>query len=719
MAAPSSTVWGSVSNSRYRLGIYTAVSTYSEDVTVYIEVWLWSRWSLDDSNNTLYFDTDSTSATTARGSVNISHTDDSSWSTGNQSCLGSNSYSYTRTTSRQTIYCAATLSNIGTYGDDVSVVSSYDISPLVSYTVSYVANGGTGAPSAQVKWYGKDLTLSSTKPVRTGYTFLGWSKSTTATSPSYQPGDTFTENANTNLYAVWEANGYKVTYDANGGTGAPSYQNKTHDVDLTLSSAQPTRENYIFKGWGVSASSTTVSYAPGATYTANAAITLYAIWELAYMKPRISDVVLTRSNSEGVATDDGTYFNLEFVWATDEAISSITVEWKPVSGSTWSSSTVSATGTSGTVSQTFGSDSDAISTEYSYNVRMTVADDKGSTTVNRTLPGMAYTIDFLSGGKGVAIGKPAEIEALDIAMPTYIEGVRIKGGELFVKGTNTIASTDDDIVANWLEQGTSLHWYNASELLNNQPTQYGYLLNVADGSNVHQLWFAQPNGYLYHRGGNSNTFGEWVVVVDENNVGEYGVSFNGGTVDNYTILANAVNSIGYFRLHNEWLGFYGSSDDAQNNANRKGWTGFDGSTVLCIINEVGESIGLSHAPILMSDIRLKQDIADAPEVFVDIWKELIPKIFRWNDLNNGTGTIQLGLIAQDVIEAFGKYGLDYRDYGFVKPFTLENGGTEYFGIAYDEYHMMTAMVAKKHQEKIDSLEERIKKLEELILGQEE
>lgn len=50
------------------------------------------------------------------------------------------------------------------------------------YTIRYDANGGTGAPSSQTKTYGYTLTLSSTKPTRTGYNFLGWSTSKTATS---------------------------------------------------------------------------------------------------------------------------------------------------------------------------------------------------------------------------------------------------------------------------------------------------------------------------------------------------------------------------------------------------------------------------------------------------------------------------------------------------------------------------------------------------------
>lgn len=72
---------------------------------------------------------------------------------------------------------------------------------------------------------------------------------------------------------------YTVKYNANGGTGAPSNQTKWKDQTLTLSTTKPTRAGYTFQGWGTSASDTTVDYAAGANYTANANVTLYAIWK--------------------------------------------------------------------------------------------------------------------------------------------------------------------------------------------------------------------------------------------------------------------------------------------------------------------------------------------------------------------------------------------------------------------------------------------------------
>ena len=70
---------------------------------------------------------------------------------------------------------------------------------------------------------------------------------------------------------------YTVSYDANGGSGAPSSQKKYYGKTLTLSSTKPTKTGYTFKGWATSASGS-VAYSAGGSYTANSAVTLYAVW---------------------------------------------------------------------------------------------------------------------------------------------------------------------------------------------------------------------------------------------------------------------------------------------------------------------------------------------------------------------------------------------------------------------------------------------------------
>lgn len=172
-----------------------------------------------------------------------------------------------------------------TYNSQWADISSATLTITTSetdYTLSYNANGGSGAPGSQTKTGvgSASYTISSTVPTRTGYSFLGWSTASTATTASYQAGGSITISANTTLYAVWAAWTYAVTYNANGGSGAPDDQIKTHDVTLTLSSTTPTRAGYAFARWNTAANGTGTSYASGGSYTANTAVTLYAQWEV-------------------------------------------------------------------------------------------------------------------------------------------------------------------------------------------------------------------------------------------------------------------------------------------------------------------------------------------------------------------------------------------------------------------------------------------------------
>ena len=314
-----------------------------------------------------------------------------------------------KTTSAQSISFkvsfAFNLTWSGVYKGTLSASGSISVAAKTSYTITYDANGGTGAPSAQTKWHGTNITIPSTKPTRTGYSFQGWATSSTG-SKAYDPGDSYSGNANATLYAVWKANTYSVTYDANGGTGAPSAQTKTYGTTLKLSTTVPTRTNYTFLGWGTSASATTVVYAAGANYTANAALNLYAIWELTYIKPRISNRTVARCDANGNLTDDGTYALVSFDWETDLTLSSILVSYKLPSEDTYNDERVTASGTSGHCNAVVGLG--GLSPDNTYDFRITVTDSNGSTANTVTLKSTFYPIDVDIEGRGIAFGKSVE-----------------------------------------------------------------------------------------------------------------------------------------------------------------------------------------------------------------------------------------------------------------------------------------------------------------------
>lgn len=154
------------------------------------------------------------------------------------------------------------------------IVSSTTSFPSTkTLTSSYNSSGG---------YYQAYYTLPSASA--TGYTFDGWSKSNDntadVTAGTYQLFTASGTSASTTLYACWTAQTYTISYNANGGSGAPGPQTKTHGVTLTLSSTKPTRDGYEFLGWATSSTATSATYSAGGSYTTNAAATLYAVWKV-------------------------------------------------------------------------------------------------------------------------------------------------------------------------------------------------------------------------------------------------------------------------------------------------------------------------------------------------------------------------------------------------------------------------------------------------------
>ncbi len=281
-----------------------------------------------------------------------------------------------------------------------------------SYAIKYNANGGTGAPSAQTKWKDQTLKISTTKPTRTGYSFKNWNTTSGGSGTSYSSGANYTANAAATLYAQWTAVTYTVTFNANGGTGAPANQTKTYGKTLTLSGTKPTRSGYTFKGWGTSASATAITYAPGASYTANKAITLYAVWEISYTLPKISDVSVRWSGSLREITENNITTVVDtalvsFSWTTSEAVSSIIIQWEWESGGATAGARkpITASGTSGIVNTDLGE----LDMKLTHNITITVSDSGGSWTVARTLSGAVYPIGLLPENKGVSFGKSPEV----------------------------------------------------------------------------------------------------------------------------------------------------------------------------------------------------------------------------------------------------------------------------------------------------------------------
>ncbi len=93
------------------------------------------------------------------------------------------------------------------------------------YTISYNANGGSNAPGDQSKIENKSISLSSSNPTRTGYTFVNWNTKKDGSGTTYKAGASYNSNADLTLYAQWRINKVYIKLDANDGSvrGSTTY----------------------------------------------------------------------------------------------------------------------------------------------------------------------------------------------------------------------------------------------------------------------------------------------------------------------------------------------------------------------------------------------------------------------------------------------------------------------------------------------------------------
>lgn len=185
--------------------------------------------------------------------------------------------------------------------------------PEKTVDVALNPNGGTCEKDKLSVTVGQAYGALPT-PTYPGHVFQGW-------YTKQEDGDKVAEDtivtakeAHT-LYAHWTTETYQITYDANGGTGAPEAQKKSYGTNLILSKMVPSRDNYIFQGWAESKTATQAKYQPGAAYTEDRAATLYAVWQQSVpentaivsvgnvtLKPgETAEVVASIQNNPGIA----------------------------------------------------------------------------------------------------------------------------------------------------------------------------------------------------------------------------------------------------------------------------------------------------------------------------------------------------------------------------------------------------------------------------------
>lgn len=156
-------------------------------------------------------------------------------------------------------------------------------------TISFHANEGTGSMDNQQITENTSANLTANTFTRTGYTFAGWAVSSDGTA-AYTDGQSYTAAAGANtvdLYAVWTANTYTISFSANGGAGGPAAVTATYGQALpALNPAdKPGKGTDFFTGYYDAQTGGTPYYdnnlaAEDMTWDKTADTTLYAQWSV-------------------------------------------------------------------------------------------------------------------------------------------------------------------------------------------------------------------------------------------------------------------------------------------------------------------------------------------------------------------------------------------------------------------------------------------------------
>lgn len=284
---------------------------------------------------------------------------------------------------------------------------------IITYTVTFNANGGTnGSVTSVSKTYGSSVALTG-NPTRSGWTLKGWATSANSSTVAYAPNATYSANASTVLYAVWEKN-VTLSFDANQGTGAPESQVATivnptaTTATITITNTIPTRQYYKFTGWMLGSD----TYLPNTNIVISDNTTLTAQWELDYIPPQIVNTIkAVRCDSTGDEDDMGTYASVSFSWEdgsmggtviTDETV---TVEYQEQGTSTWTTAT-GGTKTGNSYSVVLGGGS--LSLDKQYNIRVSLQNTGYDANVYTSfISTVSFTIDINADGTAVSFFEPA------------------------------------------------------------------------------------------------------------------------------------------------------------------------------------------------------------------------------------------------------------------------------------------------------------------------
>lgn len=401
--------------------------------------------------------------------------------------------------------------------------------------------------------------------------------------------------------------------------------------------------------------SVSVTDARGRTGSATSSITV-----LAYTSPKAS-VSGQRCTSDGTADPAGAYIKVTYSGSytplNSKNTASATLYYRKSGASSWTSQSVSLSG------------STVIATDaaYAYELQYAVKDNFSTQKTQTFQVGSAYV--------GMSLAKNADgvIDAISFGGTAHAGGGfvcemdAVFNDGLTVAGTLTLTKTTD--VAGAANNSPALIVGGAAttqhlELDGNE------IMSKANGTTTSEL-------YLNDEGGQ--------VVV-----GTGGLKTNGGLV---------VNQYGIELYHSTpFIDFHYGSSTADYTARIIE----NSSGALTVYNSISNG----------SDKRLKKDVADLPNGYIDLIRNLHPRTYRFI---KGDDYPNAGLIAQEVIAAAEKLGLDasilVRGTG---EHNNDLGEIDYYSLDYNGLVPMLISCIQDIYKRLDDITERLQAIEQKI-----
>jgi len=212
------------------------------------------------------------------------------------------------------------------------------------------------------------------------------------------------------------------TVPSTWGIYVQSKSKATLTINGAAGSYGSTISSYSISGGGYSGTSSTLTTGflnSSGTITFTAKVTdsrgrtsdsaTVSISVVAYTSPSFSSYSSKRCLSGGTLDDEGTYVKgtVSYTYSSCSSKNTVTrtTYYKKSTASSWTNA--SASFSSGTAF-TFGGGN--LSSEYSYDIKYTIADAFNTVTVYDVVSTAAVVMDFKAGGKGVAIGKVSEFD---------------------------------------------------------------------------------------------------------------------------------------------------------------------------------------------------------------------------------------------------------------------------------------------------------------------